>query len=138
MAEGSRLLVNIDVPDLAAAEAFYTQALGVTAGRRFGDAAVELLGLDAPLYLLARAEGSDAGTSGEGRARYVRHWTPVHLDIAVDDLDAAIARATTVGACVERPARDAPYGRIATLADPFGHGFCFIQFSSEGYDAVAT
>jgi len=22
------------------------------------------------------------------------------------------------------------------LADPFGHGFCLIQFSAEGYDAL--
>ena len=28
--------------------------------------------------------------------------------------------------------------RIALLADPFGHGFCLIQFSEQGYDAVAV
>ncbi len=33
-------------------------------------------------------------------------------------------------------ARDAPYGRIAMLADPFGHGFCLLQFSARGYDAL--
>ena len=134
----ARLLVNIDVPDLAAAEAFYTRALGVTVGRRLGAAAVELIGLDAPIYLLRRDDGAAAGTAGDERARYARHWTPVHLDVAVDDLDAALTRATATGARVEKPARDAGFGRIATLADPWGHGFCFIQFSPEGYNAIAT
>lgn len=138
MAEAARLLVNIDVPDLHAAEAFYAAGFGVRPGRRFGDAAVELLGLDAPLYVLSRADDADAGTSRADRARHHRHCTPVHLDVAVGDLDAALARATAAGAIVEKPARDAGYGRIATLADPFGHGFCLIQFSPEGYDAVAA
>ena len=31
------LLANIDVDDLARAEAFYVQALGLKVGRRFGD-----------------------------------------------------------------------------------------------------
>jgi hypothetical protein len=29
------------------------------------------------------------------------------------------------------------WGRIATFADPCGHGFCLIEFSARGYDAVA-
>jgi hypothetical protein len=24
------------------------------------------------------------------------------------------------------------------MADPFGHGFCLIQFTERGYDAIAT
>ena len=32
---------------------------------------------------------------------------------------------------------DAPYGRLAMFADPFGHGFCLIEFSAQGYDAIA-
>jgi 3D-(3,5/4)-trihydroxycyclohexane-1,2-dione acylhydrolase (decyclizing) len=40
---------------------------------------------------------------------------------------AALARAVAAGAVVEAPACEAPYGRIAMLADPFGHGFCLIQ-----------
>jgi len=30
------LLITIDVPDIAAGEHFYTAALGLTVGRRFG------------------------------------------------------------------------------------------------------
>lgn len=132
MPERARLLVNIDVPSLARAEAFYTTVFGLTAGRRF-DGVVELLGLDAPLYLLENADGS-----GTPRRDYARHWTPVHLDIAVDDLTAATARAEAAGARAEGPERAPGYGRIRTFADPFGHGFCLIQFTEEGYDAIAA
>ena len=54
----------------------------------------------------------------------------------VDDVDAAVTRAVAAGAVLEARARDAPYGRIAMLADPFGHGFCLLAFSAKGYDAL--
>jgi predicted enzyme related to lactoylglutathione lyase len=131
---GMRLLLNIDVPDIEAAERFYSAAFGLTVGRRFGDDFVELLGWPAAVYLLLK----DAGTIGAGAdpRRYDRHWTPIHPDIVVDDLEAAVTRAVTAGAVVEQPSRDARYGRIAMLSDPFGHGFCLIQFNAAGYDAL--
>jgi hypothetical protein len=27
--------------------------------------------------------------------------------------------------------------RLALLADPFGNGFCLLQFTGRGYDAIA-
>ena len=33
------------------------------------------------------------------------------------------------------PAQHA-YGRLALLADPFGNGFCLLQFTGRGYDAL--
>jgi len=42
----------------------------------------------------------------------------------VDDVDKAVERAVAEGAILEAPATDTAYGRIAMLADPFGHGFC--------------
>lgn len=128
------LLLNIDVPDIEAAERFYCAAFGLSVGRRFGADFVELLGWPSPLYLLKKA----AGTSGAGQdlRRYDRHWTPIHPDVVVEDLDGALARAVAAGAVVEHPPRDAPYGRIAMLADPFGHGLCLIQFNASGYDAL--
>ncbi|MFK4507863.1 VOC family protein [Bradyrhizobium daqingense] len=127
-------LLNIDVPDVTAATTFYTEAFGLTVGRRFGTDFVELKGWPAPVYLLAK----QAGTVGAGgdRRRYERHWTPVHIDIVVDDVDAAVERALRAGAILEVAASDAPYGRIAMLADPFGHGFCLLAFSERGYDAL--
>jgi len=128
------LLLNIDVPDVAEAERFYTAAFGLEVGRRFGTDFVELLGWPAPVYLLTKAAGT-VGAGGDLR-RYERHWTPFHPDVVVDDVDAAVARAVSAGAILESPAKDTPYGRIAMLADPFGHGFCLLQFSERGYDAL--
>lgn len=130
------LLVNIDVPDLATAERFYTQAFGLVATRRFGPEGVELSGWPAKLYLLQKSAGT-VGAGGETR-RYTRHWTPVHLDVVVEDLDAALTRALAAGAIAEGETRTGAWGRIAVLADPFGHGICLIQFLDEGYDAVST
>lgn len=132
------LLINIDVPDLAAGELFYTRALDLTVGRRFDDDIVELLGSDAPLYLIARPAGSAISPEGGDFRRYNRHWTPVHPDFTVDDLDAAVARALAAGAVQEGATLALPYGRQAMFADPFGHGFCLIEFNAQGYDAIAT
>jgi predicted enzyme related to lactoylglutathione lyase len=130
------LLVNIDVDDLERATRFYTAALPLRIGRRLGAGAVELLGASAPIYLLAKAAGSE-GAPGARRG-YHRHWTPVHLDLVVADVDAAVERAIAAGAVVEAPAVTRTWGRIAMLADPFGHGFCLIEFSDRGYDAIAN
>jgi len=132
------LLLNLDVPDIAAGEAFYTAALGLTVGRRFGEDFVELVGSDAPIYLLKKDAGSPIGPAGGDTRRYERHWTPIHPDFVVDDMDSAIARAVAAGAVQEGETCDAPYGRLAMFADPFGHGFCLIEFNQEGYDAIAT
>src|SRR5262249_39109231 len=75
------LLVNIDVPDIERATAFYVEAFGLTVTRRFGAGGAELSGLPAKIYLLQKADGS-IGAAAE-RRRYERHWTPVHLDIVV-------------------------------------------------------
>jgi len=128
------LLINIDVPDAEIGVRFYVAAFGLKIGRRFGDDFVELLGWEAPVYLLTKKAGT-VGAAGDLR-RYERHWTPFHLDIVVDDVDAAVARAVAAGATLEAPASDTPYGRIAMLGDPFGHGFCLLQFSAQGYDAL--
>lgn len=136
-----QLLVNIDVDDLARAEAFYVAALGLTVGRRFGPGGgdgVELLGAGTPIYLLPKPAGSAPAASSSDRRRYDRHWTPVHLDLVVDDLEAARDRAVAAGATLEADIATAAWGRIAMFADPFGHGFCLLTFSARGYDAIAT
>ena len=130
------LLVNIDVPELAGAERFYVEAFGLTPSRRFGDDGVELAGWPAPLYLLVRAAGTVG--AGDELRRYERHWSPVHLDVVVDDIEAALARAVAAGAVPESEIRTANWGRIVTVADPFGHGICLIQFLGRGYDEIAT
>ena len=132
------LLVNIDVDDLGRAEAFYRDAFGLSAARRFGDGGVEMVGASSPVYLLRKAAGSAAGEAVPQTRDYGRHWTPVHLDFVVDDVEGALLRAEAAGAVREGDVRTARWGRIATLADPFGNGFCLIEFLNRGYDEIAT
>jgi catechol 2,3-dioxygenase-like lactoylglutathione lyase family enzyme len=132
------LIVNVDVDDLAAATRFYTRALGLRVGRRFSGGGVELVGAEVPIYLLVAAAASEPYAGAAATRRYDRHWTPVHLDFAVDDIATAVARAVAEGARVEKPISQHPYGKLCVLADPFGHGFCFLQFEGRGYDAIAT
>ena len=42
------------------------------------------------------------------------------------------------GATLEREVTEHAYGKLALLADPFGNGFCLIEFSGRGYDEIAT
>jgi catechol 2,3-dioxygenase-like lactoylglutathione lyase family enzyme len=130
-------LANIDVADLAAGERFYVDAFALRVGRRFGDDAVELLGGPAPIYLLRKSAEKRAFPGGEIGRDYARHWTPVHLDWVVDDIDAALARALAAGAQAESAVKTNAWGKIVLMADPFGHGFCFIQFLGRGYDEIA-
>lgn len=133
-----QLLVNVDVADLAAAERFYTAAFGLRVGRRLGDGVVELLGATSPIYLLERPAGTSASPGSTARRDYGRHWTPVHLDFVVDDVDAVTARAVAAGAVLEGGPASHAWGRIAHLADPWGHGICVLTFTGRGYDALVA
>ena len=129
------LLVNIDVDDLEKAARFYCDGVGLRVGRRF-DGWLELVGGPAPIYLLPKAAGTEAFPGGSRRS-YGRHWTPVHIDFVVDDIRAAVARALGAGATLERDVSTHAYGLLALLADPFGNGFCFLEFTGRGYDEIA-
>ena len=130
------LLVNIDVDDLESATRFYCDGLGLKIGRRF-DGWIELVGASAPIYLLPKAAGTPVSPASSQERDYRRHWTPVHLDFVVTDIRAAIERALQAGAKLERDVTTHAYGLLALLADPFGNGFCLIEFRGRGYDAIA-
>lgn len=132
------LIVNVDVDDLQKGVAFYTEALGLRVGRRFDGQWIELVGAEASIYLLVAKPGTAPFRGAAVQRGYARHWTPIHLDFAVEDIAAAVGRAVAAGATVELPIAEHPYGKLAVLADPFGHGFCFLQFEGRGYDAIAT
>lgn len=134
----ARLIVNVDVDDLEKAVRFYTSALGLRIGRRFSGGGIELVGAEAPIYMLVAAPGTAPFPGATDSRDYRRHWTPVHLDFAVEDIDGAVERAVAAGAKIERPVERHAYGKLAVLADPFGHGFCLLQFEGRGYDEIAT
>ena len=127
--------VCIDVSDLERAIRFYTPGLGLRRGRRLDSDWAELLGATSAIDLLANPEGS-APLGQAQRRDYGRHWTPVHLDFVVTGIDAAAARLMAMGALLERPIQDRRWGRMASLADPWGHGLDLLEFRGRGYDEM--
>jgi predicted enzyme related to lactoylglutathione lyase len=125
--------VYIEVDDLKRGIAFYVEGLGLSVGRRLTPRWVELAGAQMPIHLLARPEPQF--TSGEHvlRKDFGRHWTPIHLDFVVDDLDVAVERAVNAGATLERQVDHPGLWRLVALADPFGHGFDLIEDPEPGY-----
>jgi predicted enzyme related to lactoylglutathione lyase len=134
----TELLINLDVPDLEQAVAFYEQAAGLRLRRYLFDGSVaELEGAPVPVYLLHKEPGSAAVADHALLRDYAAHWTPLHLDLVVADLDSALARALAAGARLERGPTEDAWGRLAGLRDPFGHGLCLLQWRGRGYDEVA-
>ena len=70
-------------------------------GRRFGSLGVEMLGASSAIYLLVKPAGSTPSVNTHEVRRYGRHWTPVHLDFVVPELEAAVCRAIAAGATNE-------------------------------------
>jgi predicted enzyme related to lactoylglutathione lyase len=127
----------IEVTTVSAGLAFYCEGLGLTLRRRIGPRWAELTGANLPIFLLGeRPSMADLGTTRAPRS-YERHWTPVHLDFVVDDLDAVVMRLLARGGSLDRPVAVRDYGRIAYMADPFGNGFDLIEFSGSGYDGIS-
>jgi predicted enzyme related to lactoylglutathione lyase len=131
-----QILINVDVDDLNKATHFYESAFGLKVGRRFGADGVEMLGSSVPIYLLVKAPGTAVASTIILRRKYDRHWTPVHFDFVVDDIESAIRQAVVAGAQLESEVSTRAWGRLALMADPFGHGFCFVQFLGRGYDEI--
>jgi len=132
----AQVRVCIDVPDLEKGIAFYTKAFGLTLGRRLGKNWAELLGVSSAIDLLAEPAGTASSAASNAMRDYRRHWTPVHLDWPVPDLDAAVRRAQAAGAVLDREVQTRKWGRLANLSDPFGNGFCFLEMRGRGYDEL--
>ena len=132
----TNLRICIDVDDLDKGIEFYSKAIGLREGRRLRRDWVELLGMSSPIDLLANPGGS-APVRGASMVRdYRRHWTPVHLDFVVEDLEAAVRRAESAGAVLQGGIQEKEWGRLANLADPFGNGLCFLELRGRGYDEL--
>lgn len=128
-----KLLINIDVPDIDKGIKFYTRGLGLRVGRRLHKRYCELLGASSRIYLLQEKPGTAATAKSQVKRGYKRHWTPIHFDFTVSNIKKANARVIKAGAKPESKIRKEKYGYIATFSDPFGHGFCLIQFTGRGY-----
>ncbi|TKA12784.1 VOC family protein [Actinacidiphila oryziradicis] len=108
--------VTFDCPDPAELARFYSDALGLPVTYSSDD------------FILLGQEGSP-GMGFNRLAGYQRPTWPdpsyekqAHLELGVDDLDAAQTRLMALGA-VEPPAQPQP-DRWRVLLDPAGHPFC--------------
>jgi predicted enzyme related to lactoylglutathione lyase len=127
------LLVNIDVPELEPAIEFYAAAVGTTLERLLDDDVAELRYGATLLYLLRKPPSLPATVANQQR-RFDRHWTPVHVDFVVADIDAAVTRALAAGAIRESERIEWRGSKCVTFSDPFGHGFCLIELAGNGYE----
>jgi uncharacterized glyoxalase superfamily protein PhnB len=116
----SALIPYLAVRDARAAIAWYADALGaqvvgdpyVMDDDRIGHAELTVAG--ATLYLAD--EYPEMGLAGPDEGR-----VSVSLHLTVTDVDRAVDRALQVGAALERPVYDTPYGRTGVIVDPYGH-----------------
>jgi predicted enzyme related to lactoylglutathione lyase len=126
-----RTIVNIDVPALPPAIEFYSRALGLRLERIIDGDVAELSGASSMVYLLANPD--DSPTPAKNTRGYSRHWTPVHIDFVVDDIEQAAAQALAAGAVRESECVIWRGSQCITFSDPFGHGFCLLQFDEDSY-----
>jgi uncharacterized glyoxalase superfamily protein PhnB len=115
----SALIPYLVVRDARAALSWYAEAFGARTvgdpyldGDRIGHAELEIAG--ATLYLADPYPEYGLDGPGDGKP-------PVSLHLSVPDVDAAMSRAETAGATIERPAADEPYARTGRIVDPYGH-----------------
>ncbi|MGB3481530.1 MAG: VOC family protein [Mycobacterium sp.] len=109
--------ISIDCPDPDAVVQFYCDLLGLEEVFATSDRGVISLAGTGPMVTLMRVDSYEP-PSWPGGPQHKQ----MHLDLGVDDLDAAVAAALAIGA-VEVPGQPAP-GQWRVLLDPVGHPFC--------------
>lgn len=127
------MLIDIDVPELSQAIAFYCSALDLRLNRILDNDVAELVGGSSVIYLLQKDESSRVSSTIDESRRYSRHWTPVHVDFVVEDLDQATKRVINAGAKRESECISWRNSKCITFSDPSGNGFCLIEFENETY-----
>jgi catechol 2,3-dioxygenase-like lactoylglutathione lyase family enzyme len=110
--------INIGAPDANALAGFYRRLLGWTTG------------LEEPGWVILQPTGGGQTLNFQTEDGYVRPVWPakpgdqqmmMHLEISVDDLDAAVGHAVEQGATV---AEFQPQEHVRVCLDPAGHPFC--------------
>ena len=110
--------VVLETSDARSLADFYQRLLGWTVERA------------EPNWVLLKAPDGGTGLSFQSDPAYVRPTWPacpgdqqmmMHLDIKVDDLEAAAAHATAAGAVL---ADYQPQEKVRVFLDPAGHPFC--------------
>lgn len=123
----SKLSICIDVSDMEKAINFYTKALACDLKEK-GDEYSELFFDGVKIYLIEKAQGSNPLIRGKATRNYERHWTPIHLDFHVSNLSQAVASIVELGG-IKEDEKSGDWGSAAFCADPFGNGFCIMQYN---------
>jgi predicted enzyme related to lactoylglutathione lyase len=123
-----KVSISIDVLDMDEAILFYTKALGCKK-LRAGTDTTKLTADNVDIYLLKRSLNSNPLITGTSIRNFDRHWTPVHLDFSVTDLDHAITLVNKFGG-IKEGSESGDWGSIAFCADPFGNGFCLCKINA--------
>jgi len=118
--------VSIDVPNLEAGLKFYASVFGfVETSRPFSTMSI-VDGNNVTVCMHEKAPGTKSSPAGAEQRRYERHWTPVHLDFHVPDLDEVLTKVRDEGGSIEMEFRNHGPKPVAFCSDPFGNGFCVI------------
>ena len=118
--------VSIDVPDLEAGLRFYGEVFGFEETARPFPTMAILDANNVSVCMHEKTEGSKSSSAGTQTRRYERHWTPVHLDLHVEDFDATLGKVRGHGGAIENEFRTQGPMPAAFCSDPFGNGFCVI------------
>lgn len=124
-----KISISIDVAEMEKASLFYSEALGCKKVRN-GDDITVLSADNATIYLLKKESGTNPLLSGTATRNYERHWTPVHLDFVVDNIDEVLALVLKNGGSHEG-GESGDWGSIAYCSDPFGNGFCLVVMNEQ-------
>lgn len=118
--------VSIDVPNIDDGLRFYGEVFGFEETARPFPTMAILDANNVTVCMHKKASGTKSSTAGEEKRHYERHWTPVHLDIHVEDFDAVLEKVRAAGGSVEEEFRNHGPKMAGFCADPFGNGFCVI------------
>jgi hypothetical protein len=119
---GSVIWNELQSTDANAASSFFTALLGWDVSKAEMD-----MGMD---YRTVKIGDDDAAV---GILQMTEDWDgmPTHWAtyFAIDDCDASVEKAVSLGGSVLVPANDIPSGRFAVLFDPQGAAFCIITMA---------
>lgn len=119
--------VAIDVPNLDEGIRFYRDAFGFEEAGRPVDIYAVLKCDNSTIGLMEKAAGTKPAEGADDVRRYERHWTPVHVDFRVDDLEKTLRRVLSAGGKCEKKFDGGEHSPIAFCSDPFGNGFCVLE-----------
>ncbi|WP_425594696.1 VOC family protein [Qipengyuania proteolytica] len=122
----SAVNLSIDVPDLEAGILFYKLVFGFLETSRPLPIMAVLDAGNLSICLHEKAQGSHSSASSTDLRRYDRHWTPVHLDIHLEDFESCLKSIKRAGGAVESVYRTQAPRSVAFCSDPFGNGFCVL------------